>query len=74
MANNDVRTRSPIFDGNNKIVFDQNSSDIQQLIQSNAIYDRFDHDWYNKFSRFGIIDPYNTITTTREYIFVTKPD
>ena len=31
-------------------------------------------DWYNKFTRFGIIDPYNTLTKTKEYIFITKPD
>lgn len=74
MAKNIVRTKSPAFDGNNEIAFDQNSSDIQKLIKANAIYDRFDNDWYHKFTRFGIIDPYNTITTTKEYIFITKPD
>ncbi len=29
---------------------------------------------FDKFSRFGIIDPYNTLTGAKEYLFFTKPD
>lgn len=69
-----VRGTSPTFDGNESLKFNTNSEDVKELIMANAIYDRFEMDWYTKFSRFGIIDPYNALTTTREYIFFTKPD
>ena len=68
-----VRNRSPVLNRND-ITFDTNSNDVKELVMSNAIYDRYDMEWYKKFARFGIIDPYNTITTTREYVFITKPD
>lgn len=54
--------------------FSTESSDMKKLIQSNGIYDRYQMNWNKKFSRFGIIDPYNVLTSTREYIFITKPD
>lgn len=44
------------------------------VLQSNGVYNRSDIQWYTKFKRFGCIDPYNSITTTREYLFFTKPD
>lgn len=69
-----VRDSSPVFDGKSSLKFNTKSSDVSKLIKSNAIYDRFENSWYNKFSRFGIIDPYNALTTTKEYIFFTKPD
>lgn len=50
------------------------SADIAKLIRANGIYDKHEMDWYNKFNRFGVIDPYNAVTTTKEYIFFTKPD
>lgn len=40
----------------------------------NNIFDRRDKDYYNKFARHGIIDPYTTLTGAREYLFFTKPD
>lgn len=48
--------------------------DIKSLIQSAGIYDRNEIEWYDKFSRFGYIDPYNPIVHTKEYVFFTKPD
>lgn len=51
-----------------------NYADVSRLIKSAGIYDRADIEWYNKFNRFGYIDPYNNVTTTREYVFFTKPD
>ena len=48
--------------------------EIKQLFHSNLIYDRADIEWYTKFNRFGCIDPYNSLTTTREYLFFVKPD
>ena len=54
--------------------FTSSSSDVKSAIMAHGIYDRYDMDWHKKFTRFGIIDPNNTITTTKEYIFITKPD
>ena len=54
--------------------FSTESSDVQQLMLANGIADKFKNNWLTKFSRFGVIDPYNALTTTKEYIFVTKPD
>lgn len=65
---------SHTIQGNSAINFNDDSEDIAKLIRANGIYDRQKMDWYKKFSRFGIIDPYNTMTTTKEYIFITKPD
>lgn len=48
--------------------------DVKKLIQSNGIYDKYDMDWYTRFSRFGVIDPYNALTNAKEYIFITRPD
>ncbi len=48
--------------------------DVKKLIQSNAIYDRYEMDWYNRFTRFGVIDPYNSLINAKEYIFITRPD
>ena len=51
-----------------------NISDFGPVLQSNNIYNRSDIQWYSKYNRFGCIDPYNGVTTTREYLFFTKPD
>lgn len=51
-----------------------NMKDMGALFQSNNLYNRVDIDWCNKFNRFGILDPYNALTNTREYLFFTKPD
>lgn len=51
-----------------------NINDMGMLFQANNLYDRSEIDWYRKFNRFGILDPYNALTNTREYLFFTKPD
>lgn len=38
------------------------------------MYSRKEGNWFNRFSRYGIITPYETLTGTREYIFFTKPN
>ena len=52
--------------------------DLESLLKSKGIYSRdyISRGIYNNFNRFGysIIDPYNTPTVTREYVFFTKPD
>lgn len=38
------------------------------------LFTRDEMDYYNKFNRFGMLDLYNGLGRTREYIFFTKPD
>lgn len=52
----------------------QIQNDLKKSLRANNIYERKDIEWYTKFARFGYMDPYNAISTTREYIFFTKPD
>lgn len=47
---------------------------VRKTLHSYHIFDRNEIDRYNKLSRFGFYDPYNTLSVTREYIFITKPD
>ena len=49
-------------------------SEILNTLNSNNYYTRNQIDRFNKFSRFGFLDPYNTTSVTREYVFFTKPD
>lgn len=69
-----VNQRSPILDNRRSIAFNENSADIKRHLRSNGITDRYEMQWSSKFSRIGIIDPYNALTNTKEYIFITKPD
>lgn len=48
--------------------------DMKDSFQSANIHNRRDIQWYDRFNRFGLIDPYNSLTNTREYLFFTKPD
>lgn len=50
------------------------NSDFGHVFQSNNIYNRSDIKWYTKYNRFGVLDPFNGLTTTREYLFFVKPD
>lgn len=52
----------------------QSTNDFGHVFQSNNIYNRSDIKWYTKYNRFGVLDPYNAVTTTREYLFFVKPD
>ena len=55
-------------------IFPKNLSDMNDVLWANGIYNRQDIQWYKKFNRFGVLDPYNTPTHVKEYIFFTKPD
>lgn len=57
--------------GSENMLYD---SEIRALIQSAGIYNRDEIEWYDKFSRFGYLDPFSVLTNTREYVFITKPD
>ena len=65
---------SPTLEDKTSLSFSDSTSDIKTLMQSSAIYDKYQMDWYNKFARTAILDPYNTLTGTKEYVFITKPD
>ena len=63
---------SPTISNNSKLV--KSMSDDSDILMNHAIVDRYNIDWYNKFNRFGYIDPFNSIKHSKEYIFITKPD
>ena len=45
-----------------------------KLLRSNGIYQRSDMQLYTSFHRFPRLDPFNVVTTTREYLFFVKPE
>lgn len=47
---------------------------LNTILASNRVFAKQDIDWYNKYSRYGYIDPYNTDQVSREFLFFTKPD
>lgn len=47
---------------------------FKELMKHSGHYKRSEIELYTKFNRFGYLDPYNNLGTTREYIFFTKPD
>ena len=48
--------------------------ELRSIRSAITMYDRRDIKCATKFARFGYIDPYNSLSTTREYLFFTKPD
>ena len=58
--------------GQNKI----SGSDLRAALRSNGIFSKksIANNQYIKFNRFGYTDPYNTVTSTKELLFFTKPD
>ena len=63
-----------VSDTLDKSSIDLSDNSFKKLINAAGIYDRDQIEWYQKFNRFGCIDPYNVLLGTREYIFITKPD
>ena len=55
-------------------IFPNGLSDMNDILWANGIYNRHDLEWYTKFKRFGIKDPYSAPTGSKEYLFFTKPD
>ena len=60
---------------NNKGVV-SSEMNLGQLLRSNGIFSRseIDSNIYTKFSRFGVINPYNGLNRTREFLFFTRPN
>lgn len=75
-----LTTDDPLsLDGSGESIIKSNQdlykdSDIKNLLHSHKLYNRQEIEWYNKFNRFGCLDPYNSVTSTTEYLFFTKPD
>lgn len=59
-----------------RTVNDKGIAYMGQLLRSNGIFSRSDIDAniYTKFSRFGVINPYNGLNRTREFLFFTRPN
>lgn len=49
-------------------------TNFQSILHSNNIFRRDELDLLNKTYRFGYFNPYGAVTTTKEFIFFTKPD
>lgn len=71
MAKSEVQITNPSFTTSEPKTVDY---EILNTLNSNHLYNRNQIDRYTKFSRFGFLDPYNTNTITREYLFFTKMD
>ena len=53
---------------------DIESSNYTSLLHSHNQFRRNEIDLYNKTYRFGLFNPYGAVTTSREFLFFTKPD
>ncbi len=51
-----------------------NFSQLNKTLAANRIFSKDDIKWYDRVSKYGYIDPYNTEQVTREVLFFTKPD
>ena len=67
--------RSDVFDTKKTLYFNTSSSSIKPLLERSNIHDKMANGrMYSAFTRTRAIDPYNTLFSTREYVFFTKPD
>lgn len=46
----------------------------KNILASNGFFDMASARWYDKFNRFGWVDPFDTDQVSREYLFFTKPN
>ena len=53
---------------------DTDKDNLHNLLNANGIFYPEDYDDYNSFYIFPRNDPYKMFGTTREYLFITKPD
>ncbi len=56
-----------------KVTYD-GSDYFEYIKRSYGLYERNDIDLFNRYYRFGIMNPYESVSTTKEYLFFTKPD
>lgn len=70
-----IRTNSDGSTTQTEVDFPFKKSDIKEIMQVNNLQmTRKDVRYYDRFSKFGILDPYNKLTYGKEYLFFTKPD
>lgn len=51
------------------------NKNVSKIMQTHNLYSAGrDIPYYDRFSRFGVLDPYNKFTYGKEYLFFTKPD
>ena len=55
-------------------VTNSDSKYMKNLYHSANLFQNNEIDLFNKTYRFGLLNPYGAISTTREYLFFTKPD
>lgn len=69
-------TKIQIVDRISDANFVKNRANIitKELKRSFGLIDRSDIDLFTKRYRFGILNPYEKVSTTKEYLFFTKPD
>lgn len=60
--------------GGTTSIGDSDTDNLHDLLNANGIYKPGDYDDYNSFYIFPRNDPYKMLGTTREYMFITKPD
>ena len=66
---------SKITDDDIKNLAATNSSSIlDSTYHSNGLYKRYEIDLFKNRYRFGILNPYESLSSAREYLFFTKPD
>lgn len=65
-----------IRNGNEDIskIKDLSSDSMKSLLHAHNIFSRNEIDLCNKTYRFGLFNPYGAATTTKEFLFFTKPD
>ena len=51
-----------------------NNNNLDQLYHAHGIFDPKNIDYFGKRYRNGILNPYQTVSRVREYLFFTKPD
>ena len=77
MSNDRVKFIDPLGDKKTTFKYDDKSiqfNNLNKILAGNKVFARQDIDWYNKYSRYGYLDPYNTDQVSREFLFFTKPD
>ena len=55
-------------------ITDSGSDYMKNIYHSSNLYQHHEIDLFNKTYRFGLANPYDALSTTREYLFFTKPD
>lgn len=67
------KEKAETYEVDNFSGFEKND-EIHQLMMANNFYLKKDIKLYQRFNRFGFLDPYNNLSGCREYLFFVKPD